>query len=178
MGNNKGKQNSHTVVPLTPEPQAATPAPEPQAAPVDPEASPAPESTPAAAEAANGVRKVRQSHVSEMVRYEFTPDERADKANAMARAVQTRTELSEELATIKAQFKDRLAAAEQEINSYSRQLVQGYEMRRTECIVQYNSPMNGRKSIIHPDTGEVVREAPMEGWERQEALSFDEREGA
>lgn len=47
------------------------------------------------------------------------------------------------------------------------------EMRSVECLVRFHNPEVGIKRIIRSDTGEIVRDEPMDASERQNNL-FDD----
>ena len=49
----------------------------------------------------------------------------------------------------------------------------GYKVREVECVVTYNSPVDGKKMIVRTDTGEDIGLEVMSDHERQEVLQFE-----
>src|SRR5262245_5851179 len=78
--------------------------------------------------------------------------------------------------TAGASFKSAEESERSAIDQISLEISQGYVTRDLECIVYPSHPAPGMKTIIRPDTGEVVREVPMTKEELQSTFNFSEGE--
>lgn len=108
--------------------------------------------------------------VSEYLRYDFSEEEIKDRSKRLALAVQTKVRAQEEQKAAQAQFKERIEGADAKIGQLSRDINMGWEMRQLDCYVQFHTPVQGSKRIVRKDTGELVRDMPMQLSELQQNL--------
>lgn len=59
------------------------------------------------------------------------------------------------------QYKARIDSAQTQIEDLSSTMNCGYEYRSVDCDVLFNTPTEGRKTIVRSDTDEIVEECPM-----------------
>jgi phosphopantetheine adenylyltransferase len=105
--------------------------------------------------------------IYELCRYQFTSAELRTLGDQLARETQQAIEIREERATVVAEFAAQLKGSEKRIAGLANKLNAGYEMREMECIVLYDKPERGMKTIVRVDTGEEVRTAVMTDAETQ-----------
>ena len=86
----------------------------------------------------------------------FTPVERAELSDEMARQMAGQFEAEEEFKQVKQQFKDRILGHAQAAKKLARRLNFGYEFRSVECAILLDNPAFGKKTIVRTDTGEEV----------------------
>ena len=67
---------------------------------------------------------------------------------------------------------------EAEYKSLLRKIKTGTELREIRCRWKYNSPKDGFKQLLHPDTGKVLETAQMSEFEKQESLFPEDSEKA
>lgn len=89
----------------------------------------------------------------------------------LAKRQQDLQQLDMQLASVKADYKDKMTRCETDIAVLSRKVVNGYEHRIVQCHweVDYKE---GTKHLYREDTGEFVEQAPLTMSERQEALGL------
>lgn len=83
----------------------------------------------------------------ELLRYNYTPDERREKGQQLADTHIRLGAVNEELDRVKAGYKARVSTLENEINSLSTQVSTGYEMREYVCFYEYDQPEKGKKTL-------------------------------
>lgn len=114
----------------------------------------------------------RKETTEELLRYTFTPEEKQVLSDKLALACQEKYTAEEEKKSAMAGFKKRIDEEAANMNHFSRLVNNGWEMRPTECRIDYNTPVHGTKRIIRIDTGELVREIVMTAGEYQDTLLF------
>lgn len=128
--------------------------------------------TPASTEAAP--RKTYERVTTSLqVKHTFTMPELAELADQMGAAAshvfQIESEKNEQAAHYGALLKTANRAHAELVSKF----VQRYEMRDVECKVEFDKPEPGYKSFVRLDTGESIREVPMNEAEKQRAFVFD-----
>lgn len=108
--------------------------------------------------------------IYELCRYQFTPAELRTLGDQLARETQDHFSLKEQRTTIASNFAARLKESGRRLGDLSTKINSGYEMREMECIVIFNKPQNGIKTIVRVDTGEEVRTEVMTDAETQGEL--------
>lgn len=108
--------------------------------------------------------------IYELCRYQFTPAELRSLADQLARETQQRIETLDTRATVVAEFAAQIKAADRRIADLANKYNSRYEMREMECIVIFNKPQAGIKTIVRVDTGEEVRTEVMNEAETQGEL--------
>jgi hypothetical protein len=114
----------------------------------------------------------RKETTEELLRYTFSAEEKQILSDKLALACQQKYTAEEEKKSAMAGFKKRIDEEGANMAHFSRLVNNGWEMRPTECRIEYNSPVAGTKRIIRVDTGELVREVVMTGSEYQDTIQF------
>ena len=91
----------------------------------------------------------------QLLRYVFTPEEKAGLSEELVGALAIQTGVADELATIKAQYKTKEAEATAKVNALANKLRTGYEMRNVKIEKRLDTG-KGQVTIVRVDTGEVV----------------------
>ena len=117
----------------------------------------------------------RITHETIYVRHDFTDAERLQMGSELAEAHQHLATIEDEEKTMKAQFNERKAGANQRLSSLSRTLAGGFEMRNVRCELKWDAPNVGEVSYIGSD-GKVERTRAMAPSEHQQELEFVEEE--
>lgn len=94
------------------------------------------------------------------VKHEFSPEERDALGKSLAQHVEARNRLEEEKKNITADFSNRIKVELANINQLSLKVNAGYEMRDTECRVEFNTPKR-KKKYYHRATGKLICEMDM-----------------
>ena len=115
----------------------------------------------------------RVTHETIFTRHDFTEAERLQMGSELAQTQSRIETIKEEQTSVAAQFKERLAGAQQAIGSLSRNINCGFEMRSTRCELKWDQPNVGEVTYRGPD-GRVEKTRAMTIAERQEELNFDE----
>ena len=105
--------------------------------------------------------------IYEPCRYQFPPAELCSLADQLARETRLRIETLETRATVVAEFAAQIKGADKRIADLANKYNSRYEMREMECIVLFDKPQPGMKTIVRVDTGEEVRTAVMTDAETQ-----------
>lgn len=90
------------------------------------------------------------------LRYDFTASETHDLSMQLANKTKEFAALTEEKKSVMSQFSARLNEIKATTNKLSNQVADGWEFRETDCIVEYNKPEHGKKTIIRKDHNKVV----------------------
>ena len=120
--------------------------------------------------------KVKQ--ITEYLRYDFTRMELVERAQELARSLQEIQRLEDNLASVKKNIQSQVAEQEAKRNRLSNCVAAGYEMRDVPCEVRFNDPESKKKTVVRLDSLEIVQVLPMDGYECQEELDFEERQEA
>ena len=121
---------------------------------------------------------LKYNEVMRQCRYNYTQDERLEKADALAREHSARNATNNDIERIKKDYKAREALHEAAIEKLVDQLNSGYEMREYLCHYTYDDPKPGRKTLRRCDTGEVVAEEDMTGKDTQMVMEKLDAEAA
>lgn len=93
--------------------------------------------------------------------YRFNDDEKLALSDRLVEALRNRDQIDRELESCKEEFKARTKKAELEVDNLRGKLGNGFEMRPTLAIVNFNTPTQGRKQFVNEETGEIIRDEPM-----------------
>jgi hypothetical protein len=72
--------------------------------------------------------------------------------------------------------KKRITPLRDELTLLGSKYNSGFEDVEIECEIHYNTPEPGKKSIIHPDSGETIEVMDMNKEDLQEDLQFSDAE--
>ena len=117
--------------------------------------------------------KVRETE--KMLRYTFSREELLEIGKKLAEANGRKVQIDSDQKRVVSDFKAQAAKADSEIGSLSQNISSGYDLRMVKCVIEYNSPIVGQKTIRRLDTFEVVETLPMDSGEMQEELSILDR---
>lgn len=92
----------------------------------------------------------------QQLRYELTSGELLELARNQARLFEGRNTAEEELTHIKADYKGRITLLDNEIQSSTRKIQAGYEMRNVEVLVLRYRPSTDEAIEVRLDTGECT----------------------
>lgn len=107
--------------------------------------------------------------VKEFVRCELTEAELLESSKESARAYSSKARLEADLEGIKKRFKADLEKQENIIKNKSELINCGYEYRDIDCALTFDW-VKGIKTLTRVDTGEILRETPIETHERQKEI--------
>lgn len=107
--------------------------------------------------------------VKEFVRCELSEPELLECSKESARAYSSKARLEADLEGIKKRFKADVEKQENIIKNKSELINCGYEYRDTDCTLTFDWA-EGIKTLTRLDTGEVLREIPIETHERQKEI--------
>lgn len=108
------------------------------------------------------------------VKYEFTRDERIEKAIALGNALDRKDATENELARIKKDYGAQVDIIQAEIDSLNLCVRTGNEMREYVCGWTYDDPSRGRKTLRKREGGEVVAVEDMTEEDRQIVIDLNE----
>lgn len=111
-----------------------------------------------------------------MLRYEFSDAEITSIARDQGQKLRDRDTLTAEKKRVAKQYATRIETLDGEIDADTDKITTGYEMRMIECLVYYDQPEAGHKSIVRSDTGTLVRTERMTQSEMQREMEFKEKE--
>ena len=112
---------------------------------------------------------MREKKVNEMVKYNFTDEEKKEFGENIAQAIKKKSSRELELKSVSTQFKSDIAREEATIDSLAEKIQSGYEYRKVLCRLDYGE----KKKIVRYvriDDGVIVRERPMRPDEFQKNL--------
>ena len=117
--------------------------------------------------------KVITKQVREFLKCELSINEVATAANDLARLLDDKTAIEEELQSIKASFKAKLEKCDADIRMKQRFVRDKFEYRQVECDIRYDQ---GKSNVItvRKDTGEVTETRDMTQEEKQMKMEFKE----
>ncbi|RJO61081.1 MAG: hypothetical protein C4542_07285 [Dehalococcoidia bacterium] len=105
----------------------------------------------------------------------LTDEEMKNYSMALARKQQDLAQAELEKKAAASYHKERMERLTSEINTVSRNVVNGYEFRQVECYWDYLWN-DGVKRLYRTDTGEMVDSKPINEYERQQHLKLEEKE--
>ena len=100
------------------------------------------------------------------LRVSFTPDEMLDMSRQLCDEIREQAKLTEELASIKSDYKGRLGDVTTKINELVAKVSAGCETRDVECEKHLDFAQNLAR-VVRLDTGEIVEERGLLTSERQ-----------
>src|SRR5262245_62139544 len=95
------------------------------------------------------------------VKYKFTPEEKRQLGEAIAREEQGIRKLQAERKSVAAALAAQIETATLKISNLADQINNGWEMREVECRAAYDTPIPGMKQIRQAANDEWVRDEPM-----------------
>lgn len=113
----------------------------------------------------NGTEQVETHHL----RYDFTIGELQEFSRTMARESQDLDSAEAQKKVATAQFAEEIARHKSIIGQMARHINNGYEMRLLPCTVLLDTPARGTARIVRKDTGDIVKERPMNDQELKDS---------
>lgn len=105
---------------------------------------------------------------TKLLNCKFTDEEMRQFGVTLAQEAQRKERLEDAKKQSASQFKADIDAVDAQIRSLSQKLARGSEDRYVDCDVYYNSPEEGKKTIVRTDTGETLSVSPMTEDEQQD----------
>jgi uncharacterized FlaG/YvyC family protein len=121
-------------------------------------------------------KDVAQEIVKEYLKCLLTEKEKTELSAKIAKAISDRSHTEARLKEVSASLKADIAKLDAEISETALQINNGYEYRNVECRMDKDYRL-GTITVTRLDTGEVIRERPMTGEERQMKLPVRNKEG-
>jgi restriction endonuclease Mrr len=118
------------------------------------------------------VQSLKKTNLS--LRCEFTPEELAAKAEALANAAVELQELREQKRNVVAEFGELIKEVEGRARALSKAYRLKGENRFVECAVLLDTPERGKKTIVRMDLNQTVRVENMTDDDRQDELPLAE----
>lgn len=103
------------------------------------------------------------------LRYDFTEEELREFSRTMAREAQDLAAAEDQKKVAVAQFAEEIARHRSLLGQMARRINNGYEMRLLPCIVALDTPSRGTARIVRKDTGDFVKDRPMNDQEMKDA---------
>jgi len=91
-----------------------------------------------------------------LLRYDFTPEELHDLSIELASKTIELKNITEEKKVVNKKFTNQINGIKGACDELSTQVSDGYELRPTECEVQFHKPEQGKKTIIRKDSNTVA----------------------
>lgn len=117
-----------------------------------------------------GKQPKKSKKCTRLLKHMLSEAELLDYARSQSSALRDITQTEDQLASIKADYKAKLEALNNEMSLCARRIGDGFEMRETECITEFHTPEKGYKRTVRLDTGEEVDIVRMRPEEMQEEL--------
>ena len=99
------------------------------------------------------------------VKHDYTQDERNELTRQLTSAVQEKSEQTERLKSVSADFKARIKTVESQISEATNKICNGYEMRSTEASVELDRKSGIKKLFYHapgkPEHKKLIGEEAM-----------------
>lgn len=115
----------------------------------------------------------------ELLRYNYTPDERREKGQQLADTHIRLGAVNDELDRIKSDYKAKIQLHETEISTLSTQVSTGYEMREYVCFFEYDQPEKGKKTLRRKEPPcDIVRVEEMTIADRQTVMDAIDKQAA
>lgn len=116
--------------------------------------------------------------IKETLECKLTDEELQARGKQLAHASSKINQLKDAGKTIQADFKAKVAAEEATMGVLSTEISRGTTYREVDCIVHYNNPKHGEKTIFRSDTSEIVRMDIMSKFEMESLFIESNREDA
>jgi hypothetical protein len=118
------------------------------------------------------VQSLKKTNLS--LRCEFSPEELAAKAEALANATVELQELREQKRNVVAEFGELIKEVEGRARALSKAYRSKGENRFVECAVLLDTPERSKKTIVRMDLNQTVRVENMTDDDRQDELPLAE----
>ncbi len=115
------------------------------------------------------------SKTTEYLKHVFTEQEKRELADQMAEASVKVREIEGNLKSVSTQLKAEVNKHQAILDQAGEKYRAGFEYRETKCEITKDFNL-GYFTLIRLDTGEVVKERPLEGEERQKSIPFKKEE--
>lgn len=112
------------------------------------------------------------------VRYDYTKDERIQKATTQCEALNRYAATESEKKRIAKDYDSRLDAIQAEIDQLNNAVLSGYELREYICYWTYDEPRPGRKTLRKREGGDVVAVEDMTERDRQMVMEIIDAQAA
>jgi Trp operon repressor len=116
---------------------------------------------------------IERQKSTEYLKCILTEEEKKDLADRMARAISEIRDAEGTLKSASTQLRADIAKHTAELDQAAEQFRNGYVMRHVDCTIQKDY-RDGSWSLIRMDTGELIKERPLEAGERQKSLPLEE----
>jgi len=104
--------------------------------------------------------------------YRFTDPEKLDLGGQLAAVTTQINELEDRKKSVTSDFKAQIDGATGRANSLSGKLTAGFEMRQTECRVEFDAKQ-GIKTFFNLKTGEMVKNTEMVSFDYEQSLPME-----
>ena len=102
----------------------------------------------------------------------LTDTEKLQYSKSLAAAIAQKRGAEDNMKSHQTQLKAEIAGQEATINLLSEKINSGHEYREVDCVFEYNWKAKV-KTLVRLDTGETVREVPIDDAEMQQRLDVD-----
>lgn len=102
----------------------------------------------------------------------LTDAEKLQYSKTLAASIAQKRGAEDNMKSHQTQLKAEIAGQEATINLLSEKINSGHEYREVDCVFDYNWKAK-IKTLVRLDTGETVREAPIDASELQQRLDVD-----
>lgn len=107
---------------------------------------------------------------TEFLKYDFTHDELHSMGMQLSRLSAEQISLENEKKASASNFKAKIDSNTAIIEGLSGKINSGYEHREVKCIVVFNQPVSGTKTIYRADSWKIVEQVAMTPYEMQTEL--------
>lgn len=118
--------------------------------------------------------EIRKTKLS--LKCHFTEAEVLQLGKDLAQASANAAAIEDELKTVTAQVKAKLAEQEAQVASNTSKIQSGFEYRQVDCEVRLGDPKPTKKTIIRLDTNAVVEVRDLSSEEHQYMLKLEQEE--
>lgn len=115
---------------------------------------------------------MRSDSITLAIEEKYTPEEKAEIAEQLARAIADLETVSGEKKVSDAAFNERIKRCDAQITELAKRYNKGCEVAQIGCDIRYDTPEPGKKSYVRFDSGEVVEVHDMNWEEKQETIQF------
>ena len=116
-----------------------------------------------------------QEYITRELKYELNPDELLIYSRQLAKNQQDKNEADSGKKSVVADYNDKIARFNSEIQILSRKVANGYEHRPIKCQWKYNW-QEGEKTLVRLDTNQIVEVVEITPEERQQELHMPFRD--
>lgn len=94
--------------------------------------------------------------IKRSLRYDFTAVEVHDLSMELAKKTKEHNSLTEEKKSVVSQWTAKINEVKATTTKLSNLVSDGFEFRDVDCIIEYHTPQQGKKTIIRKDSNTVV----------------------